>query len=295
MVTVADGLTAHETRTRHLKAGFLIMLSSLLLILNDTGVKILTETMPIGSIILLRNGIASVFLLAYVVGTGDARQLPGAFGGFAILRSLLDAALTVVFFVALAHMPIANLSTIVQSLPIVVAALAIFTLKEKPGFTRIMTILGGFAGVLLIVQPGTDAFTIYSMLGVVVVFLAAGRDILTRHIGLHVPGSVIAFGNIAGVALVGYALSFAEGGVAWPTARAWGIGVMSGILLAAGLMVLIKSLRMAPISVTAPFRYSVVLWSILSGFFVFGDVPNSLAMGGIALIIVSGIAAMRIK
>ncbi|MDP4822321.1 MAG: DMT family transporter, partial [Aestuariivirgaceae bacterium] len=252
-------------------------------------------TMPTGSIITLRNGIGSLLLLAYVWACGDGRQLAGAFGRWALLRTLVDAALTVLFFVALAHMPIANLTTIVQSLPIVVAAMAIFTLRETPGLARILTILAGFAGVLLIVQPGGEAFSIYAMLGVGVVFLAAARDILTRHIGLHVPGSVIAFGNIIGVAFVGYGLSFAEGGLRWPTPAGWGIGVMSGIFVAAGLVVLIKSLRMAPISVTAPFRYSVVLWSILSGYFIFGDVPNAMAMVGIALIIVSGIAAMRIR
>jgi drug/metabolite transporter (DMT)-like permease len=251
--------------------------------------------MPTGSIITLRNGIASILLLLYVFASGDGGRLSGMFGRWAILRTLVDAALTILFFVALAHMPIANLTTIVQSLPIVVAAMAIFTLRETPGLSRILTILAGFAGVLLIVQPGGADFSIYSMLGVGVVFLAAARDIMTRHIGLHVPGSVIAFGNIIGVTLVGYGLSFTEGGLVWPSPSGWAIGVMSGVFVAAGLVTLIKSLRMAPISVTAPFRYSVVLWSILSGYFVFGDVPNALAMGGIVLIIVSGIAAMRIR
>jgi drug/metabolite transporter (DMT)-like permease len=285
----------NEANAGHIKAGLMMMLSSLFFIINDTGVKVLTETMPTGSIISLRNGIASVLLLAYVFVNGDGSRLPAIFGRWAMLRTLVDAALTVLFFVALAHMPIANLTTIVQSLPIVVAAMAIFTLRETPGLSRMLTILAGFAGVLLIVQPGGADFSIYSMLGVGVVFLAAARDILTRHIGLDVPGSVIAFGNIIGVALVGLALSFTEGGLHWPTLGGWGIGVMSGVFVAAGLVALIKSLRMAPISVTAPFRYSVVLWSILSGYFVFGDVPNALAIGGIVLIIGSGIAAMRIR
>jgi drug/metabolite transporter (DMT)-like permease len=285
----------NEARTGHVRAGFMMMLASLFFIINDTGVKILTQTLPTGSIITLRNGIASVLLLLYVFASGDGGRLSGMFGRWAILRTLVDAALTVFFLVALAHMPIANLTTIVQSLPIVVAALAIFTLRERPGLSRILTILAGFAGVLLIVQPGGADFTIYSMLGVGVVFLAAARDVMTRHIGLHVPGSVIAFGNILGVTFVGYGMSFAEGGLVWPSQSGWALGVLSGVFVAAGLVTLIKSLRMAPVSATAPFRYSVVLWSILSGYFVFGDVPNALAMGGIVLIIVSGIAAMRIR
>jgi drug/metabolite transporter (DMT)-like permease len=284
-----------DARAGPIKAGLMMMLSSLCFIINDTGMKLLSQTMPTGSLISLRNGIASLLLLAYVLASGDGGKLSAIFGRWAVLRTLVDAALTVLFLVALAHLPIANLTTILQSLPIVVAAMAIFTLRETPGLSRLLTILAGFAGVLLIVQPGGDDFSIYSMLGVGVVFLAAARDIMTRHIGQHVPGSVIAFGNVIGVALVGLAISFFEGGLQWPTLGGWGLGVMSGVFVAAGLVSLIKSLRMAPISVTAPFRYSVVLWSILSGYFVFEDVPNALAMGGIVLIIVSGIAAMRVR
>ena len=115
----------NEANVGHIKAGLMMMLSSLVFIINDTGVKVLTETMPTGSIISLRNGIASVLLLAYVFVNGDGSRLPAIFGRWAMLRTLVDAALTVLFFVALAHMPIANLTTIVQSLPIVVAAMAI--------------------------------------------------------------------------------------------------------------------------------------------------------------------------
>ena len=192
-----------DARAGPIKAGLMMMLSSLCFIINDTGMKLLSQTMPTGSLISLRNGIASLLLLAYVLASGDGGKLSAIFGRWAVLRTLVDAALTVLFLVALAHLPIANLTTILQSLPIVVAAMAIFTLRETPGLSRLLTILAGFAGVLLIVQPGGDDFSIYSMLGVGVVFLAAARDIMTRHIGQHVPGSVIAFGNVIGVALVG--------------------------------------------------------------------------------------------
>ena len=96
---------------------------------------------------------------------------------------------------------------------------------------------------------------VYSLLGVVVVFLGAARDILTRYVPGHVPGSVIAFGNLVGAGLASLALAWNEGGLTLPPdAASWFIGTSSGLCVALGLIVLIKSLRLAPMSVTAPFR-----------------------------------------
>jgi drug/metabolite transporter (DMT)-like permease len=289
-----DASTASVSLSRsHIRAGLMMVLANLLFIINDTGVKLVTDTMNIGSIIVMRNAIAAVALVGIMGWTGELRHVSGMFGKIAVFRTLIDALLTILFFTALAHMPIANLTAIVQSLPIVVATAAVFTLKEKLGLARILIIVGGFVGVLFIVQPGSDAFSQYSILGLLVVACAAARDILTRRIGLHVPGSVVALGNMIGVALVGWALAVWSGGVDWPNGWDWAILLMSGLCVGGGLVALVKTLRMASIGVTAPFRYSVVLWSILSGILVFGDVPNGLALIGIGLIIATGIAAIR--
>lgn len=293
MASPTDVLSPAETRGLHVKAGLLMVLANLLLIVNDTGAKLLTSGMNEGSVICLRNGIGSVALLAYVMFNGETGRLGGGFGRVALIRTLLDGLLTMLFFIALAQMPIANLTAIVQSMPIVVAAMAAYTLRERLRLGRMLIILGGFAGVLLIVQPGGDDFSAYSILGVMVVFLGAARDILTRRIRQDVPDGVIAFGNIFGVALMGAVMAQLQGGLDWPDARGWAIGMISGLSVAFGLILLIRTLRMAPLSVTAPFRYSVVLWSIVSGYLVFGDVPNGLAIAGIGLIVISGIAALR--
>ena len=281
-------------KRRHAQAGLLMMLASLMFIANDTGMKALSAAMPTGSTILLRNAIGAVALLAFIGWSRELRYLPAIFGWAAMLRTLLDSILTLLFLVALAHMPIANLTAIVQSVPVVVAAMAIFTLKEKLSAYRLATILAGFAGVLLIVQPGGSAFSVYSLLGVAVVFLSAARDILTRYIPPSIPGSVIAFGNLIGAGIAGLGLALFEGGLVMPPDGAsWLIGLSSGLSVAIGLIVLIKCLRMAPMSATAPFRYSVVLYSILAGYLFFGDVPNALAWAGIGLIVLSGLATLR--
>lgn len=281
-------------RSRHAHASLLMLLASLFLIANDTGMKALSEVMPTGSTIILRNSIGALALFVFIAMNRELRQLPAIFGWAAVLRTLLDSLLTMLFLVALAHMPIANLTAIVQSLPVVVAAMAVFTLKEKLSALRLFTILAGFAGVLLIVQPGSESFNLYSLLGVVVVFLGAARDILTRYVPGHVPGSVIAFGNLVGAGLASLALAWNEGGLTLPPdAASWFIGTSSGLCVALGLIVLIKSLRLAPMSVTAPFRYSVVVYSIISGWIFFDDVPNALAWAGMGLIVLAGLATLR--
>lgn len=281
-------------KSRHARASLLMLLASLFLIANDTGMKALSEVMPTGSTIILRNSIGALALFVFIAMNRELRQLPAIFGWAAVLRTLFDSLLTMLFLVALAHMPIANLTAIVQSLPVVVAAMAVFTLKEKLSALRLFTILAGFAGVLLIVQPGSESFNLYSLLGVVVVFLGAARDILTRYVPGHVPGSVIAFGNLVGAGLASLALAWNEGGLTLPPdATSWFIGTSSGLCVALGLIVLITSLRLAPMSVTAPFRYSVVVYSIISGWIFFDDVPNALAWAGMGLIVLAGLATLR--
>ena len=134
---------------------------------------------------------------------GVLGSVPSLFTPKVLARSLLDVAGTFMFLTALMHMPIANLTAILQSVPLAVVLVSVIFLKEKVGLRRTAAILAGFIGVLLIVRPTPSTFTIYELLALGIVFILAFRDLITKRIPAHIPTFIIALANACFVALGG--------------------------------------------------------------------------------------------
>ena len=164
-------------------------------ILNDTCIKTIGTTLPLGQIIAIR-GILSVVVVglicAYqgVLGSGLSLFTPKV-----LARSLLDVAGTFLFLIALTHMPLANLTAILQSVPLAVVLVSVIFLREKVGLRRTAAIAAGFIGVLLIVRPTPSTFTIYEILALGIVFVLAFRDLITKRIPDHIPVFIMALAN----------------------------------------------------------------------------------------------------
>ena len=189
-------------------------------------------------------------------------------------------------------MPIANLTSIMQAVPLVVLGLAAIWLKERVGWRRTCAVLVGLLGVILIVKPAPSTFTIYEGVAVSIVLALAVRDIVTRRIPRHIPSLIVAFANAFFVTLGGTALALAQD---WVPLQAWHILLLAGsaLFLAIGYMCMVVTLRLADLSATAPFRYSIVLFSLLSGVLVFNEIPDLWAFAGMALIVASGLYAIH--
>ena len=187
-------------------------------------------------------------------------------------------------------MPIANLTAILQSVPLAVVLVSVVFLKEKVGLRRTAAIIAGFLGVLLIVRPTPSTFTIYEVLALGIVFILAFRDLITKRIPDHIPTFIIALANASCVALGGLAYGLYQGfqGVAL-----WQFGLLAAaaVLLATGYMFMVATLRLGDLSGTAPFRYSNVLFAIILGMVFFGEFPDALSYAGMGLIIAAGIYA----
>jgi S-adenosylmethionine uptake transporter len=190
------------------------------------------------------------------------------------------------------HMPIANLTSIVQAVPLVVLALAAIWLKEKVGWRRSTAVLVGLVGVIMIVRPTPETFTIYEAFALAIVLALAVRDILTRRIPHQIPSLIIALANALFVTIGGLGLALFEG---WREPLPWHYLYIaaSAFFLAIGYMLMVTTLRLADLSATAPFRYSIVLISLVSGVVVFGEIPDPLAICGMTLIVASGLYAIH--
>ena len=259
-------------------------------ILNDTCIKAIGTLLPIGEIIGIRGFLSVLVIAAICIQQGVMGSVPSLFTPNVVVRSLLDVAGTFMFLTALVHMPIANLTAILQSVPLAVVLVSVIFLKEKVGLRRTAAILAGFIGVLLIVRPLPSTFTIYELLALGIVFILAFRDLITKHIPAHIPTFIIALANAFFVSLGGIFFGLYQG---FQKVELWQFGLLcaAAILLASGYMFMVATLRLGDLSATAPFRYSNVIIAIILGMVVFGEYPDVVSYAGMALIIAAGIYA----
>ena len=174
-----------------LRAGLYMVITTACFVAGDTCIKLIGATLPLGQVIGLIGVVSTFFLLVVCWQQGILKNLPMIYTRMVLLRSLFDAMGSFMFVSALMHMPLANLSSVMQSVPLVVVVVGVIFLGEKAGFSRIAAVIAGFVGVLLIVKPSPQTITIYEFLAVGAVIVVAFRDLVTKRIPAHVPLLVI--------------------------------------------------------------------------------------------------------
>lgn len=257
--------------------------------INDTAMKAVTADFPVIEAIALRGSMTLIALALIGAVTGGMR-LPalGADRLWIGLRTLGEVAATFSFLIALKHMQIANLSAIMQCLPLAVTLTAALMLGEKVGWRRQSAILIGFAGVMLIVRPGADGFDRWSLLGLVSVFFVVLRDLSTRRISAAVPSTAVAFLASASVALsAGLMLPFTD--IVVPTFGQFALIAGASLFLIFGYLASVMTMRVGEISIVAPFRYTSLVAAILLGWAVFGQLPDTLTLIGSAVVVATGV------
>lgn len=260
--------------------------------LNDAITKIASESMNMAQVMLIRGAFASLFvgLLAWQRG---ALALSGSMlQPMVAVRVAGEAGATVSFLIALAHLPIANVSAVLQALPLAVTMGAALVFKEGVGWRRWLAIAIGFAGVLIIVRPGFEGFSIYSVLALACVACCAVRDLATSRIPQAIPTLLVSTTTALAMTVLGAALLLPMGGWTPMTGESTAFLAMAAVLVVIGYQFIIMAMRMGDISFIAPFRYTALLWSILLGLFVFGDVPDLPMILGASVIVGSGLYAL---
>lgn len=273
-----------------LRAGLFMVLAMGSFVTNDTLIKVIGPSLPVGEIIMIRGCMALAILTFIAARQQSLHGIPQLWDARVIARTLLDLVATISFVTALMHMHIANLTAVLQAVPLAVTLLSVFFLRERVGWRRSIAILLGFLGVLLIVKPSPSTFSIYEVLSLLIVVTVGLRDILTRRIPVRIPTYVIALANAACVTVGGGILTFMQGFIA-PQAWQLGLLALAAICLSSGYLFMVATLRLGELSVTAPFRYSIMVFAIVYGIVVFGEYPDGLAQIGMVLIVGTGLYA----
>lgn len=279
------------TRLSDNTRGILFMCASMAgFSLNDAAMKAVTAEMPLFQAIFLRGMLSTLGLLILArVTMGGLRLVPPAGDrGPVLWRTLGEVGSTAFFLVALTHMPLANLSAIMQSLPLAVTLTAALVFGDKIGWRRLAAILVGFAGVLVIIRPGAASFDAWSVVGLASVAFVVLRDLATRRFSRAMPSAVPAvWASVAVMAMGGAGI--AVDGWQTPTPSALMGVVIAASFLIAGYMMAIKTMRVGDLGLVAPFRYTSLLWAILLGWLAFGTLPDGWTLIGSGIVVASGV------
>lgn len=257
---------------------------------SDSCVKLALAHAPLFQLMQVRGVFSIMLLLGLVLAMGQAGQLPRMFNKWLMARGILEAVANVSFTLALAYVAIADLTAIAQICPLLVLLGAWIFRGERLSGGRVALILLGIAGALMVAQPGSGAVSLYASLGFVTAIAAATRDLLTPNVPRDMPPLIAAFTVILMLALTGAAGTLAFEEPAMPNLKVLLLMALAALLSVTGHLLLYIAYRMAEARTVAPFMYSLTIWAVLSGLVLFGEIPNALAIGGMALISAAGLA-----
>ena len=256
---------------------------------NDALVKAVGARVPAAQLIVVRGVVAILLILLVARHMGVLGQVRSLWHRGVLARAGCEGVATFMYLAALFHLPLANVTAINLSSPLLVALLARLVLGEAVHLGRWLAIGLGFAGVLLVVQPQPGQFNLYAWLAVLATLLYSVRDLLARGLPPALPSILVTLATAATVWLLAGAVLVVQGVVpmAW---RDVGLLALASVFLSTGYFAVIAATRHAELSVVAPFRYVGLLWALLLGWVFWGDVPNGLAQAGMLCLVVAGLA-----
>jgi S-adenosylmethionine uptake transporter len=271
-------------------AGALLMMGSMACFtLNDIFLKLTAGTVPLFQLLAMRSAITCILILALRDRLGTMHfRIAKRDWGFIAARAGSEVVIAYFFLNALFNMPIANLTAILQVVPLTVTLGSMIFLREAVGWQRLTAIAIGFCGVLLIVKPGAEGFNTWSIYALIAMFGVTFRDLITRQLSPSVPSITV---TLATATTVMSAAALASLNTPWVA-----FDVPTGMLIAGsaisilgGYFFSIQVMRAGDVSFTAPFRYTGLIFALFAGWFVFAEWPGVLTMIGAAIVVATGI------
>jgi drug/metabolite transporter (DMT)-like permease len=260
--------------------------ATVLFAIADVTAKYLTAGLPIIEITWIRYmvflGMASVLARRAPIGALWPRT-----PALQICRGLCVVGSSVLFIYGIRQMTMAQATTISFLSPLLITILSIPLLGEVVGIRRWAAVLAGLIGMLVVVRPGTNGFEPAALFGVASATCWSMALIITRKMsGTDHPSTTVLWSACVGTVILSVLLPFEA---VWPTWPQLGLTLMLGVLASVGQWITVLAHRHAPASLLAPFAYVQLPWVVLTGYLVFGHLPDRWTLVGAAIIIASGL------
>lgn len=266
----------------------LVSLATLCFAALDACAKWLVQSLPVAEVVWLRFTAHTVLMAAILAPTRGAALLRVASWRLQGLRALMMVTMTAVNFAALRYLQLAETAAIQFSVPILIAVISALFLSEKLDARRWLAIGVGFAGVLLIVRPGSQGFHPAIALSLLNAVLYACFNLLTRRMAANeTPESMMWLSALgSAVAIAPFALAQWQWPAGW---LSWGVIAACGLAGGLGHLCVARAHRHASAAVLGPFIYQQILYMSFWGWLVFNQVPDAFVVAGAAVVVASGL------
>jgi len=271
----------------------LMALSMLAFVLNDGLMKALFADMSIYQAIFLRGVITVPLIAALAWQQGNLLfRLAQRDRGLVAVRVTAEVGATVGFLTALKYMPLANVTAILQVLPLTVTMAAALFLGETVRWRRWLAILTGLVGVIIIIRPGMQGFSVYSIWALGAVGCITLREIVTRKLSADLPSLPVALATAIAIGALGAVMLPA---VEWApvSAKGWLLLAGTSVAIIGGYLFSVMTMRVGDIGFVAPFRYTAMVWAIALGLLMFGEWPDSATSIGTGIVIITGLYSLH--
>lgn len=272
-----------------------MVLSAGCFVLNDSMMKMVIAGMPTFEVLFVRSIFASLWLVGLLIVTGALRALPSALDKFVLLRGITEIGSVLTFVVALTHAAQADIMAIYQTTPLlIIIAMSLFY-GEALGKLRLVLVLIGFAGALLVAQPGSSHTSPYVLLAFLTALFSAIRDLFGRRIPASIPVLISTFATTILVMLSAFMANQLFETWITPSSNQLLILCAAAFLVNLGHVFTFQAFKKADAQAVAPFYYAFMVWGIILGYIFFRDIPNTLAVIGMLLILLSGLAIVFLE
>ncbi len=257
--------------------------------LNDAAVKTVASDMNVYQAIFIRGLFTILFIGSLALFSGTFKTLPNRADQKLIAwRSVAEVGATLMFLTALVNMPIANITAILQALPLTISVAAALFMREYFGWRRAVAILIGFIGMLIIVRPGADGFNVYALFGLGAVAFVTWRDLTVRRFSTNVSSLFVSFVTAVVITVTGGIATILFG--EWTPVSSFELALLAlaASFLFGGYYFSVAAMRVGEIASVAPFRYTIMIWAILLGWLIWGDIPDGWTLVGMTIVITMG-------
>ena len=282
-------MTAKAPRSDNLRGSLWMVIAMAGFAVEDVFLKAASAHIPAGQALLIFGLTGAVFFAILTKRAGETLLHPALLSRPLLIRSSFEVSGRLFYSLAIALTPLSTASAILQATPLVVVAGAAILFGETVGWRRWTAITVGFAGVLLILRPGVEGFTLLSLVTVAGMAGFAGRDLATRAAPPALSNRQLGFIGMTMLALAGAVILSVTGGARLPDPTAIALtAAMTGCGIFA-YNALTIAMRTGEVSVVTPFRYTRLVFAMILGVAVFHERPDALTLAGSALIVASGL------
>ena len=277
--------TAKDERSARLAGIGLMLLSIFMFSFGDALGKFMVATYSVGQLLWLR-ACAALLVLLPLIWRHRVAFLQLERPWLQLLRVTLSTLEVAAFFLAAVYLPLADVITYYLACPIFVTALSPIVLRERVGWRRWSAVLIGFCGVLIALRPSSQTVSWPAVIALGGSVSFALLMLITRSLRAT-PDIVLASSQFLGTFALGALLS--PFGWVTPSLGSLVLFAAAGFISVGALLCVNRSLKLAPASVVVPYQYSMIVWAVIFGYFVFGDVPSIATIAGAVIIIGAGL------